>query len=224
MYRKGTANIADVLSRLGSHVEDRQWADESEVFIRRVMAQTIASLSGSDDREIFDANTECMIRSVQECAALDIAEVVSATDQDPEMQKLKDCILSGKWNDDDLKPYSAFRLEYSFANNLIMRGTKLVIPKSLRQRMCQLAHEGHPGQSMMKRRLRDRCWWPGIDQDAHKVCETCEGCRLVQIPDPPEPMALRQLPVKPWVDIAIDFLGPMPTGEYVLVVIDYYSH
>lgn len=208
---------------MSSHVDDRQWVDESEVFIRRITVQAIASLSESDDNEIFDANTECVIRSVQECAALDIAEVVSETCQDLEMQKLKDCILSDSWNDDTLKHYSAFRLEYSYVNNLIMRGTKLVIPKSLRQRMCQLAHEGHPGQSMMKRRLRDRCWWPGIDQDAVKVCENCEGCRLVQIPDPPEPMSRRQLPDKPWVDIAIDFLGPMPTGEYVLVVIDYYS-
>lgn len=223
IYRRGSANIADVLSRLSSHVDDFQWVDESEVFIRSVLVQAIASLSESDDFSAFDSTTESMIRSVQECAALDIGEVVFATEQDPEMQKLKDNILSGNWNNEDLKQYAAFRLEYSYANNLIMRGTKLVIPKALRQRMCHLAHEGHPGQSMMKRRLREHCWWPGIDQDAIKVCETCEGCRLVQIPNPPEPMTRRKLPDRPWVDLAIDFLGPMPTGEYVFVVIDYYS-
>lgn len=223
MYRRGSANIADVLSRLSSHVDDHQWVDESEVFIRNVLAETIASLNESEAFAVFDLDTECIIRAIQECAALDIGEVVAATDQDSEMQKLKDCIISGKWNDADLKQYTTYRLEYSYANELIMRGTKLVIPSSLRSRMCQLAHEGHPGQSMMKRRLRERCWWPGIDQDAVKVCETCEGCRLVQIPDPPEPMTRRTLPEKPWVDLAIDFLGPMPTGEYVLVVVDYYS-
>lgn len=223
MYRRGSANIADVLSRLSSHVDDLHWVDESEVFIRNVLVEAIALLSESDDCSVFDSNTEVVIRAVQECAALDIEEVVAATDEDPEMQKLKDCILTGKWDNEDLKQYATFRLEYSYANKLVMRGTKLVIPRSLRQRMCQLAHEGHPGQSMMKRRLRERCWWPGIDQDAVNVCETCEGCRLVQIPDPPEPMQRRALPDRPWVDLAIDFLGPMPTGEYVLVVIDYYS-
>ncbi|XP_055542867.1 uncharacterized protein LOC129728448 [Wyeomyia smithii] len=36
-------------------------------------------------------------------------------------------------------------------------------------------------------------------------------------------MTRRILPEKPWIDIAIDFLGPMPSSEYILVVIDYYS-
>lgn len=223
MYRKGSANLADVLSRLSSHVEDSQWVDDSEVYIRQIVAKAISTLSESEENENFDSSTESIIRAVQESAAIDIAEVVAVTENDSEMMILKNCILSGKWDNENLKNYNAFQLEYSFANGLIMRGTKLVIPTSLRQRMCQLAHEGHPGQSMMKRRLRERCWWPGIDQDAVKFCENCEGCRLVQIPDPPEPMVRRQLPDRPWVDIAIDFLGPVPTGEYVLVVIDYYS-
>ncbi|XP_053698503.1 uncharacterized protein K02A2.6-like [Sabethes cyaneus] len=171
----------------------------------------------------FDSDTEEIIRAVQESTAIDIAEVVVATATDKELQKLIECIETDNWNHDDIRPYKPFRLEFSYINKLIMRGSKLVIPASLRARMCELAHEGHPGQSMMKRRLRERCWWPGIDQDAVKTCEKCQGCQLVQSSDPPEPMMRRALPEKPWIDIAIDFLGPMPTGEYLLVVIDYYS-
>lgn len=223
VYRKGSSNIADVLSRLGSHVVDNEWVEESEVFIRRIVAVSVASLSSGSCNEEFDSDTEHVIRAIQECAAIDITEVIQATNVDPEMIKLKDCILNEKWDQADMKQYNLFRHELSYVNSLIMRGTKLVIPLPLRQRMCQLAHEGHPGQSMMKRRLRERCWWPGIDHNAVKICEGCEGCRLVQVSDPPEPMRRRPLPEKPWVDIAIDFLGPMPTGEYVLVVIDYYN-
>lgn len=36
-------------------------------------------------------------------------------------------------------------------------------------------------------------------------------------------MKLRALPLKAWVDTAIDFLGPLPSGEYLLEIIDYYS-
>ena len=46
---------------------------------------------------------------------------------------------------------------------------------------------------------------------------------LVQVPDRPDPMQRRSLSDKPWIDIAIDFLGPLPSGEYILVVIDYFS-
>lgn len=62
-----------------------------------------------------------------------------------------------------------------------------------------------------------------MDAEVSKSCDSCEGCRLVQIADPPEPMQRRALPDRPWLDIAIDFLGPLPTGEHILVVIDYFS-
>lgn len=36
-------------------------------------------------------------------------------------------------------------------------------------------------------------------------------------------MSRRELPTKPWIDVAIDFMGPLPSGEYLLVVVDYFS-
>ncbi|XP_055589931.1 uncharacterized protein K02A2.6-like [Uranotaenia lowii] len=62
-----------------------------------------------------------------------------------------------------------------------------------------------------------------MDQQAVNMCESCEGCRLVQATQPPEPMKRRMFPDKPWTDLAIDFLGPMPTGEHILVIIDYFT-
>ncbi|XP_055528733.1 uncharacterized protein K02A2.6-like [Wyeomyia smithii] len=176
-----------------------------------------------ENNEDFDSDTEEVIRAVQESTAIDIGEVVAATSADRELEKLIECIETDNWDQHDLKQYKPFRMEFSYMNKLVMRGTKLVIPTSLRPRMCELAHEGHPGQSMMTRRLREHCWWPGIDQEAVRVCERCQGCQLVQSSDRPEPMMRRALPEKPWIDIALDFLGPLPSGEYLLVVIDYYS-
>lgn len=223
VYRKGSSNIADTLSRLASHITDQSWNDESEVYIRRAMATTLAVLTDALQGSDYDEDIECTIRSIQETAAIDISEVAEATENDSELQAVKLAIMTEDWSSIHVKQYSAFRSELSYANNVVMRGSKLIIPQILRDRMLMLAHEGHPGQSSMKRRLRDRCWWPNMDQEAIKVCEKCEGCRLVQVPDPPEPMQRRSLPDKPWVDIAIDFLGPLPTGEYILVVIDYFS-
>lgn len=39
----------------------------------------------------------------------------------------------------------------------------------------------------------------------------------------PPPMTRHTLPSGPWTEIALDLLGPLPNGEIVLVVIDYYS-
>lgn len=72
-------------------------------------------------------------------------------------------------------------------------------------------------------RARDRVWWPGLDRDVRLTVKNCRGCLLVSQPDPPEPMSRRKMPSEAWIDLALDFLGPLPSGEYLLVVVDYYS-
>ena len=99
----------------------------------------------------------------------------------------------------------------------------MVIPRALRSRLLGIAHEGHPGIVQMKQRLRTKVWWPKIDRDAEKFCQSCFGCQVVSQPSHPEPMARTQLPDGPWQDLAIDYLGPLPTGEYIFVAVDYYS-
>ncbi|XP_062713706.1 uncharacterized protein K02A2.6-like [Aedes albopictus] len=131
--------------------------------------------------------------------------------------------MTHDWGNSVVKPYVAFQNELSYINGLVMGVSKLAVPRTLRSRMCQLAHEGHSGQSVMKNRLRDKYWWPNMDGETVKLYESCEGCRLVHRANPPDPMSRRSLPEKPWIDLAIDFLGPMPSGEYILVTIDYYS-
>lgn len=46
---------------------------------------------------------------------------------------------------------------------------------------------------------------------------------LVAAPAVPEPMKRRELPSGPWQHLAIDFLGPLPSGYSLFVVVAYYS-
>ena len=75
----------------------------------------------------------------------------------------------------------------------------------------------------MKNRLRTKVWWPKIDHDAAHVCKSCHRCQVVGDVCAPEPMQRVEPPSGPWQDIAIDVLGPLPSGENLLVVVDYYS-
>eukprot|EP00057_Strongylocentrotus_purpuratus_P003893 XP_003727599.1 PREDICTED: uncharacterized protein K02A2.6-like [Strongylocentrotus purpuratus] len=89
--------------------------------------------------------------------------------------------------------------------------------------MVSLAHEGHLGIVGTKQNLRTKVWWPGCEKDAEKFVKTCHGCQITSRGNPPEPIRSTMLPTGPWVDVAVDFLGPLPTGESILVVVDYYS-
>ncbi|XP_055711553.1 uncharacterized protein K02A2.6-like [Phlebotomus papatasi] len=194
IYKKGSDNIADCLSRLPTHKE----------------------------QESFDEEDEHLVRAIVESAAIDVTELDNAAERDPVMKELRTCVLSGKWSS-SLKEFQAFKDEFSTSGNLVIRGSKIVVPSLLRPRMLALGHEGHPGETAMKQRLRSRVWWPGMDNDVVKTVKSCEGCRLVSRPDHPEPMTRRELPSAPWVDVAIDFMGPLPSGEHLLVIVDYFS-
>ena len=37
------------------------------------------------------------------------------------------------------------------------------------------------------------------------------------------PVKPTKLPDMPWQDLALDLLGPMPTGEHLVVLVDYFS-
>ena len=120
--------------------------------------------------------------------------------------------------------------EYKFVQNeltvvgkLVLRQSRIVIPKSLRKRVLELAHEGHQGVVKTKSRLREKVWWPGIDNAVEKTIRSCHACQVVSPHSVPEPMKRTRLPDGPWQDVALDLMGPFVNGEHLLVVTDYYS-
>uniref|UniRef100_A0ABD2WXP2 RNA-directed DNA polymerase n=1 Tax=Trichogramma kaykai TaxID=54128 RepID=A0ABD2WXP2_9HYME len=125
--------------------------------------------------------------------------------------------------DQSIQNYKIFQTELCFQDEILLRGNKIVIPENLRQQVLKAAHEGHPGIVAMKGRLRTKVWWSGIDKDAENIVKNCKGCTLVSAPDPPNPMKRRELPVAPWVDVSLDFMGPLPSKDYIFLVVDYYS-
>ena len=44
--------------------------------------------------------------------------------------------------------------EISAVRNLVLRGTRIVLPTELRERVLELGYEGHPGIVVTKQRMR----------------------------------------------------------------------
>ena len=202
IYIPGKANIADPLSRLLPTTSTTpttlsNLSDEAEEHVRFVTSNATPCAMTTDDIE-------------------------QASAEDPELETVRKCIETGKWHDCD-KLYAAVSPELCTSGNIVLRGGRIVIPKALRNRVLTLAHEGHLGVVGTKQNLRTKVWWPRMEKDAERFCRSCPGCQLVSRTNPPEPIKSTKLPSAPWEDIALDFLGPLPSGHSVLVVIDYYS-
>lgn len=190
------------------------------------IADSLSRLCELNECKAFDQNCELNIYAIVEATvpeAIRISDLVSEMYKDEEVMEAVRQIQTNSWPQHSKSPYQPFRLELSLLGNILLRGNRLVIPKGLRNRVLELAHEGHPGEGMMKRRIRARVWWPLVDRDAEKFVKNCKDCLLVSQPNPPVPMVRHQFPENPWSFLAMDLLGPLPNNEYILVIIDYFS-
>ena len=155
--------------------------------------------------------------------AMTAKEIEEASARDEELVMVGKCIKTGNWDAVECAHYKPVREELCMVGNIVLRGTRIVVPKKLRARVIEVGHEGHQGILKMKQRLRTKVWWPGIHKEAETFCKSCHGCQVVSRPNGPESLYMTELAQGPWQDIAIDFMGPLPSGDYVFAVTDYYS-
>ena len=142
--------------------------------------------------------------------------------EDEELKVVRECLQSGDWKKAP-KAFVMVRNELTNVGQIVLRGTRIVVPRELQKRVLDLALEGHQGIVKTKERLRSKVWWPGIDKQAEKKYRECFGCQLVTKHVPPPPIKPTRLPDGAWQEVALDLLGPLHGGEYLLVTVDYFS-
>ncbi|XP_055623628.1 uncharacterized protein K02A2.6-like [Toxorhynchites rutilus septentrionalis] len=196
VYQPGSTNLADVLSRL-SVTNSETYDPENESYI-----QMLATFSAP--------------------VAITVQEIQEETKKDEEIQKVITSLEAGTWSE-EVKSYKAYATELCTTSNVLFRGDRIVVPTSLRSRIMEIAHEGHPGVVVMKSRLRQKVWWPGMDAGTERFVRSSKDCTIVSSVAAPEPLIRTKIPDKPWVHIAVDFMGPLPSGHNLLVLIDYFS-
>lgn len=78
--------------------------------------------------------------------------------------------------------------------------------------------------------LRESVWWRDMVKDITDFCASCEVCARTK-PTNQKPMGLLhplRVPTRPWEQIGVDFVGPLPEAknrygafDQVMVVIDH---
>ena len=159
--------------------------------------------------------------------AVSLQEIQNETLKDKTLQCLSEVLLSQQWQkvSNDVSAFKHVRQELSVANGVILRGTRIVIPETLRNKIVTLAHSGHQGIVKTKCLLRESVWFPGMDRMVEEMVSQCIPCQAANHSPLPscEPLKMSTLPPGPWQELSIDFCGPFPSGDYLLVVVDDYS-
>ena len=110
-------------------------------------------------------------------------------------------------------------------------GDKLVPPDkqeskehpNVRTKLLDIAHEGHPGSTMMKRFMRTRIWFPNMDKRIEEVVQGCLACQAATETKHRDPNIASVPPDELWQKLSADHWGPTADGYYLLVVIDELS-
>ena len=158
-------------------------------------ADSLSSLltnKGNNQNSLDEVDEISLIASDSTPSSMSTQDIESESEKDKDLCSIKECLLSGKWYLLENKAFLPIKHELCAVGHLMLRGTRIVIPTNLRNRVLEIAHLGHPGIVVMKHNLRTKVWWPGIDKDAEKFCKSCYGCQLVSNPLRPEPMIRTQ--------------------------------
>ena len=153
-------------------------------------------------------------------------EVAEATLVDEELQQLKRWLESGPATQlpKSLSSYKHVAHECCCSQDgILLRGRNIIVPRALRARVLELAHQGHQGIVKTKALIRSKVWYPGIDEQVEDKIESCSFCQASAPAQQYPPLTPTPMPLGPWQVVAGDFFGPMADGKYWMVNLCLYS-
>ena len=192
--------IVDMLSRAQTSVPnscDNLLNQETKVFIDTV----IKNLPASDTQ---------LERIQQEQEQDEICKQIQSYCRDGWPAKHK---LAGA-----IRPYYPVRSEIAIANGLLLRGSRLLIPTTMRLEILDKIHAGHQGITKCRERARQSIWWPGLSNQLEELVKSCPKCVKAQ-KQRAQPLMTSTFPDLPWQRVATDLFE----WKNYLLIVDYYS-
>ena len=114
--------------------------------------------------------------------------------------------------------------ELTIEDGLVLKGIRIVLPKSKHKQVLPMIHKGHLGLQECKLWCKDTVYWPGINEQLEKLVLNCELClkyskaKSKQAPN----MSLGQeVLICPWMKVATDIFH-VESDSYLLIF-DYTS-
>ena len=210
VYEQGEGNPADYMSR---HPEK-------------------STLSSSRQQRVAEEFVDYITHAAKP-NALKLEDIAQATMKDPTLLAVIDAVRTSNWfepskrldiNQNTYKALERVKEELTIcsSSSVILRGRRIIVPEVLQQTVIDLAHEGHQGITKTKSLLREKVWFPGINDAVEKKVKSCLACQVTTPETKCEPLNMSPLPEGPWQQISADFKD-LSGGGYLLVLYDDYS-
>ena len=160
-------------------------------------------------------------------------EFLSLQEKCDSLKTLHEKAKTGK--EDRLKDGSVIKFIYE--NGFLYRKSSkspnncLVIPKTLRNIVLEIAHEsplaGHFSHRKTQSKIFSQFFWPNASSDIRRFCRSCEKCQRFSAKRTVPPVPLEKMPIitEPFSRINMDIVGPITPSsssgyKYILTVVD----
>jgi hypothetical protein len=113
--------------------------------------------------------------------AMSLDDIKQATKEDTVLQKLVEPIRNGncmgfspdirqifRHRKNELALFGKVRDALMVTNDIVLQGTRIVVPKTLRQRTITQTYQGHQGIMKTKQLLCEKVWYPWIDKEVER--------------------------------------------------------
>lgn len=161
-----------------------------------------------------------------------------AQEADESLSRIRKLIEEGKLVSENGKArlYKREGLIYrEFASNTVENGnvySQLVVPKQYRGMVLKLAHEslmaGHLGTRKTVLRVLSEFYWPGVQADVKRFCQSCDICQRTVPKGRCTKVPLDKMPLidEPFKRVAVDIIGPIHPitakgNRYIVTLVDF---
>jgi hypothetical protein len=157
--------------------------------------------------------------------AINLTDLKSATRNDATLQAVMKALQTGKWHEtskdariniSDFQSFEKVRNELCTLPDLVLREHRIVIPEALREKVIDIAHEGHMGLVKTQALIREKVWFPKISRLVEEKVKSCLACQVTTLRNTKEPLQMSELPKQPWTELSMDF------GRRLLVLMSTY--
>ena len=199
MYRPGTTNRADALTRREQDLDNQMAA---KIAIRTQVLLKPEQLDPQIRAELAENGPDAGICAIETSDLDFIDELLQANRTATSLQDYRDRAAT-----------TAVNNLWTLTDGLLKHQDRLVVAadNNIRTRLIKEAHAqlstAHPGRTKTRKLLSDRYYWPGMTADIDRYVRNCNDCRRSTIPRDKTPGLLKPLPIadRPWQHISVDF-------------------
>ena len=110
-------------------------------------------------------------------------------------------------------PTMTSEMQLTVQDQLVFKGSRVIIPATMRKEMVAIAHATHIGIEGCIRRVRESMFWPRMATELKEYISKRDVCMAHRTSQSKEPIQQHEFAARPWSKVGADLCNFPTCGE-----------